>query len=198
MKKGRQKRKIIIIVVACIVALAAFGVLLYLDYSNSHEVMKLGRYTGLTVTASAGKSAEEAIVEEIVNHSRFGRAMDRKIEEKYDEAMKHFTDEAEFYKLSLSAYLEKYFKTTEKEFRETVRKTAEETARETAVLLEIAKKENLVITDEEFRKKLPEVMESYGYTDEKQFAADVNFDSLREEMLQDKVREYLMTKNTAQ
>ena len=130
--------------------------------------------------------------------TRFGRAIKEKAEEKYEEAMKVFASDAEYRQMSLSEYIEKYYQKTEEEFREDVRKTAAETVRQDEVIRAIAEKENIVITDAEFDLVLPDIMEAYGYSDKTQFSQDVDFEMLRDELLQEKVIEYLLTRNTAQ
>lgn len=197
-KKGSRKRRILVIGILCLAVLAVFSVLAYLDYSGSHTILRLGQYTGLSVTAADGKEPEDVLVDEIVRRTRFGRAIKKKAEEKYEEAMKVFASDAEYRQMSLSEYIEKYYQKTEEEFREDVRKTAAETVRQDEVIRAIAEKENIVITDAEFDLVLPDIMEAYGYSDKTQFSQDVDFEMLRDELLQEKVIEYLLTRNTAQ
>ena len=197
-KKGSRKRRILVIGILCLAVLAVFSVLAYLDYSGSHTILRLGQYTGLSVTAADGKEPEDALIDEIVRRTRFGRAIKKKAGEKYEEAMKVFASDAEYRQMSLSEYIEKYYQKTEEEFREDVRKTAAETVRQDDVIRAIAEKENIVITDAEFDLVLPDIMEAYGYSDKTQFSQDVDFEMLRDELLQEKVIEYLLTRNTAQ
>ena len=197
-KKGSRKRRILVIGILCLAVLAVFSVLAYLDYSGSHTILRLGQYTGLSVTAADGKEPEDVLIDEIVRRTRFGRAIKKKAEEKYEEAMKVFASDAEYRQMSLSEYIEKYYQKTEEEFREDVRKTAAETVRQDEVIRAIAEKENIVITDAEFDLVLPDIMEAYGYSDKTQFSQDVHFEMLRDELLQEKVIEYLLTRNTAQ
>lgn len=197
-KKGSRKRRILVIGILCLAVLAVFSVLAYLDYSGSHTILRLGQYTGLSVTAADGKEPEDVLIDEIVRRTRFGRAIKKKAEEKYEEAMKVFASDAEYRQMSLSEYIEKYYQKTEEEFREDVRKTAAETVRQDEVIRAIAEKENIVITDAEFDLVLPDIMEAYGYSDKTQFSQDVDFEMLRDELLQEKVIEYLLTRNTAQ
>lgn len=197
-KKGSRKRRILVIGILCLSVLAVFSVLAYLDYSGSHTILRLGQYTGLSVTAADGKEPEDVLIDEIVRRTRFGRAIKKKAEEKYEEAMKVFASDAEYRQMSLSEYIEKYYQKTEEEFREDVRKTAAETVRQDEVIRAIAEKENIVITDAEFDLVLPDIMEAYGYSDKTQFSQDVDFEMLRDELLQEKVIEYLLTRNTAQ
>ena len=42
---------------------------------------------------------------------------------------------------------------------------------------------------------MPYLMEAYGYTDEEEFATDVDLNELRDELLQEKVMAFLVTQN---
>ncbi|MBP5463387.1 MAG: hypothetical protein J6Y20_14875 [Lachnospiraceae bacterium] len=196
MKKSNKKRTILIVVIACIVVMAVFAVLVYLDYSGSHEVVKLGRYKGLTVSASGADSPEDALVEAVVKHTIFGRALKQTIEDKYNDTMNYFESEAEYFQISLEEHVEKYYNTNLEDFRKTVRSTTEETVKQTAVLHAIAEKENIKISDEEYETALPMLMSAHGYTDRSQFLREIDVESLLDELLQEKVINYLLEQNT--
>ncbi len=190
------KKKVLIIAIVCFAVLTLFGVLVFLDYSNSHEVVWLGKYKGLKVSSSGADSPEDALLKVIVQRTKFGSALDDKIEQKYDKTMKYFEDEAEYFKLGFAEYLKTYYQTDEEAFRKSVRDTAEETAKQEAVLRAVAERESIQFTEEEFDAILPELMESYGYTDETLFSRSYNFTELRDEQLLKKVTKYLMEQNT--
>ena len=190
------KKKVLIIAIVCFAVLTLFGVLVFLDYSNSHEVVWLGKYKGLKVSSSGADSPEDALLGVIVQRTKFGSALDDKIEQKYDKTMKYFEDEAEYFKLSFAEYLKTYYQTDEEAFRKSVRSTAEEAAKQEAVLHAVAERESIQFTEEEFDAILPELMEAYGYTDETLFSRSYNFTELRDEQLLKKVTKYLMEQNT--
>jgi FKBP-type peptidyl-prolyl cis-trans isomerase (trigger factor) len=194
--KKPWKRRIIIIVAAVVVVLTVFGVLFYIEYSDEHEVIRLGQYRDLTVSSSGAESAEDALVTMIVQRTIFGRAMDRKVEEKYEDAMAYFESEAAYFQLALPDYIKKYYATDEKEFRDSVHSTAETTVKQAAVLHAIAEKENIELTNEEFEAMMPSLLETYGYTSEAEMAKAVDLQSVRDELFQEKVIDYLMTQNT--
>lgn len=195
MKKSK-KRRILIVAAACLAVLAVFAVLVYLDYSGSHEVVKLGRYKGLTVSASGEDSPEDALVKAIVGRTIFGRALDRTIEEKYEDTMDYFAKEAEYFQVGLEELIEKYYNADPEEFRRTARSTTEETVKQTAVLHAIAEKENIELTDGEYEDAIPMLMAAHGYTDREQFLREIDVTALRDELLQEKVIYFLMEQNT--
>ena len=172
--KKPWKRRIIIIVAAVVVVLAVFGVLFYIEYSDEHEVIRLGQYRDLTVSSSSAESAEE----------------------KYEDAMAYFESESAYFQLALPDYIKKYYATDEKEFRDSVHSTAETTVKQAAVLHAIAEKENIELTNEEFEAMMPSLLETYGYTSEAEMAKAIDLQSVRDELFQEKVIDYLMTQNT--
>ena len=190
------RKKVLTIVIVCLAVLVVFGVLVLLDYSNSHEVVWLGKYKGLKVSAEGADSPEDALLRVIVQRTKFGNALDDKIDAKYDKTMKYFKDEAEYFKLDFAEYLKTYYQTDEEEFEKTIRSSSEDEAKQEAVLRAVAEKESIRFTEEELEAMLPELMEAYGYTDETLFSRAYNFADLREEQLFKKVTQYLMEQNT--
>lgn len=198
MKKGSGRKKVLAIVIACLAVLVVFAVFFSIDYSNSHDVIWLGKYKGLTVSADGAESPEAALVGVIVQRTKFGRALDQKMDERFDKTWKYFVDEATYFQMSFDAYLTTYYKTDEESFRKVVRESAEASVREEAVLLAIAERESITVTDEEFDSALPGLMEAAGYTDEIAFSRSVNYEDLRKQMLMERVTEFLMKENTVQ
>ena len=68
--------------------------------------------------------------------------------------------------------------------------------KQTAVLHAIAEKENIKISDEEYETALPMLMSAHGYTDRSQFLREIDVESLLDELLQEKVINYLLEQNT--
>ena len=196
MKKGKKKRTILIVALACLAVMAVFAVLVYLDYSGSHEVVKLGRYKGLTVSASGTDTPGDAIVDDIADRTIFGRALKQTVEDKYNETMSYFEKEAEDFQISLKEHVEKYYNTDLEKFRESVRSTTEAAVKQSAVLHAIAEKENIEISDEDFEREIPMLMADHGYTDRSQFFREIDVTSLRDELLQEKVIDFLLEQNT--
>ena len=105
-------------------------------------IIRLGRYKGLTVEAG-DKSAEDALLDAIIEKTSFGRKLKFEVEEKYKNSMQVFEEEAKYYGLSLAGYLERYYGMGEDEFRKEVRSTTEITVRQSAVLQAVAEKEKI-------------------------------------------------------
>lgn len=192
--KTSKKKWIVIGIVLTVVILTLVGVVLYLDYSDSHMVVRLGKYRGLNVDAK-GKEAEDAVTEAIVANTWFGSACDDQIELDYARSIKGFEMEAEYLKKDFETFTKDNYNMTEKEFRAMVKEATRDTIRQTAVLHAIAEKENITLSDAEFAKAMPYLMEAYGYTDEEEFATDVDLNELRDELLQEKVMAFLVTQN---
>jgi len=194
MKLSRKYRIMIVVVLVLLVSAVIFFVL-YRDYSDSHELLKLSGYTNLTIDAE-GREAEDAIVDAIAAKSRFGRAFRTRVEKAYRESMAVFEKEAEYFRMELGAYIEQNYDMSEEEFRQEVRKTTEQEEKRSVVLHEIAEREKIVFTDEEFETVLPFLMEAYGYSDEQEFALNHDYKAFRDSFLQEKVLAYLVKNNT--
>lgn len=178
-----------------IIVLGVVLAVLYRDYSNSHLVTRLGKYQGLTVDAK-GKEAEDAVAEAVVSKTRFGRKFDEELKKSVEDAMKVFTAEAEYLKQDFATYLREKYDMTEAEFREKVESATRDEMKLSAVLHAVAEKEKITFSDEELEKVMPYLLEAYGYTDETQFAREVNLEEIRDELLLEKVAAYLVTQNT--
>ncbi|MBR5713133.1 MAG: hypothetical protein IKX54_06010 [Lachnospiraceae bacterium] len=178
-----------------IALLAICGWAVMRDYSNQHVVTKLAKYRGLTVDAE-GKEAEEAVTAAIVAKSKYGRALETETKKEYENSMFYFEQEAKYFKMTLDEYVQKNYAMDEASFRKKVRDAAEDTVKTNAVLKEIAKREEITFSDEEFAKTMPYIMEAYGYTDEEQMAKEVDLISVRDALFLEKVRAYLVEVNT--
>lgn len=193
-----RKKKIILGAVGLLLLAGALALAVWLDWRNDRVVLELADYRRLTCESANPEELTEQILEALVENSRFGGGLDERTEENYRESMDYFTQEAEYFLLSLSEYLARFYDTTEAEFRESVRESAEQAAKEEAVLEAVADEEGIALTDEEFEAMLPDYMESYGYTDEAKFLREHDENELREAMRReralDRIIEYLKQK----
>lgn len=193
-----RKKKIVFGAVGLFVLAGVLALAVWLDWRNDRVVLKLADYRRLTCESANPEELTEQILEALVENSRFGGGLDERTEENYRETMDYFAQEAEYFSLSLSEYLERFYDTTEEEFRESVRESAEQAAKEEAVLEAVADEEGIVLTDEEFEAMLPDYMESYGYTDEAKFLREHDENEIREAMRRekalDRIVEYLKEK----
>ncbi len=194
-QKGNPKKKLLLLIPIILVTLVLIGLVLYLDFSGEHVIIRLGRYKGLTVEAGS-KSAQDAILDAIIDKTSFGRKLKFEVEEKYKNSMTVFEEEAKYYGLSLAGYLERYYGMDEDEFRKEVKATSEITVRQSAVLHAIAEKEKIEFTEAELDEAVPIIMEEYGYTDERQFYQEIDIATIRNELLEQKVIEFLLKENT--
>jgi len=94
---------------------------------------------------------------------------------------------AESMGVDMATFLESYMGMTRAEFNEEKKAHAEKRATDSAVAEHIAKKENIVVIDEEYKKYLEE--HEIESTDEKQFKT-----AIMDELLYTKVREFLASK----
>ncbi|MBO4767310.1 MAG: hypothetical protein K6B39_10835 [Lachnospiraceae bacterium] len=195
-KPGSAKKKIILVAGAiALIVLIALAWVLYWDFSNGHVVVRLGRYRGLTVDAG-GRDAGQAVLDAVMSRTKFGRAAKREADAAYESAMKAFLSEAEYLHMDFADYLAQNYHMTEEEFRAKVRETSDADVRQSAVLRAIAQREKITFSDDEMEKVMPYLLEAYGYTDEKEFAKNEDLELIRDAMLLEKVRAFLVEKNT--
>ncbi len=194
----KSKKKILLGTGALLALTGLLCLAVWIDRRNSLTVLELADYRRLTCQAENPEELTEQILEALVENSRFGGGLKKLAEENYRETMDYFEKEAEYFSLSLSEYVERYYGTTEEDFRQSVRESAEQAAKEQAVLEAVADGEKLVLTDEEFQAMLPDYMESYGYTDEAKFLREHDENEIRAAMRREQaialIVEYLKQK----
>ncbi len=189
-----MKKKAITLVCVAVAALILIGIVFWIDYRRNHEILKLGQYKDLDVDCGMAEP-EDAVAAAVVERTKFGPAMDKAIEAEFKKAIESYEAEAKQYNLTLSEYIDKFYERSEEQFREIVRSETEKTLKEEAVLKMIAEKENIEFSDRELDEALPMVMEAYGYWDMQAFYKNVDIESVRMNLLFEKVRSYLTEQN---
>ncbi len=187
-----KKKKVILCGGAFLALAGLLAFVAWLDWRNGRVVLKAANYRLLTCDAENPEELTEQILAALVENSRFGGGLEELTEKHYQEAMAYFVEEAEYFSLSLSDYLERFYDSSEEEFRRLTKESARQTAKEEAVLDAIAKEEGIVLSDAAFKERLPAYMEDYGYTDEQKFLREHDEDALREAMRRDLVMEQIV------
>ena len=189
-----MKKKVITLVCVAVAALILIGIVFWIDYRRNREILKLGQYKGLDVDCGIAEP-EDAVAAAVVERTKFGPALGKAIETEFQNAIESYEAEAKQYNMTLSEYVDTFFERSEEQFREIVRSETEKTLKEEAVLLLIAEKENIEFSDRELDEALPMIMEEYGYWDMQAFYKNVDIESVRKELLLEKVRVYLTEQN---
>ncbi|HKL79804.1 MAG TPA: trigger factor [Mobilitalea sp.] len=113
----------------------------------------------------------------------------------YERDLKVFyTNYAISYQVDLPTILSA-FGMTEETFNVEAIAYADAMATRDLVLGAIIKAENLVLTDEEFNQQVDTYTEEYGYSSSEEFLANANQDLLKEDMLYQKAKDYIVAES---
>jgi len=100
-------------------------------------------------------------------------------------------DYATAYGLDFESFLSQYMNMTKEEYNAQSIEYAKTAAKESLVIMAIANKEGITVTDEEFDEAVDNYVETYGYSSEEEFTSSTNMDDFREYILTSKVEEFL-------
>ena len=104
-----------------------------------------------------------------------------------DQMMSEYAAYAAMYGMDLDTFLGSYMGTTEEQLRKAFRETAAFRVQMTLVFHEIAEKEGLKVSEEEYRERLGSVAADYGYEDTSDVEAVYSRAEMEEELIQEKV-----------
>ncbi|MBD5545576.1 MAG: trigger factor [Lachnospiraceae bacterium] len=140
---------------------------------------------------SAEEEAREALIEEIISNSTFELVEDDVTA--YREALiEEYESYAEMYGISYGDFLEMFMETTEEEFEEESRTMAEDSIKLILVCQAVIDKENLGVTEKEYKKAVKEMAEEYEYDSVEEFEADNDKLTTISDMLYEKVMEFIV------
>lgn len=154
------------------------------DFSTTEEYEEDLRNTLLEdAQANSDDTAYTDLLAAVVASSTFSGYPD----ELYDECKKSYDETnamyAEMFGVDVS-----YFELSEEETREYV----EELVYEKMVIITIAEKEGIEVTEDEYNDAVESLTEEYGYESAEEFEADYTKDYLMEEFLASKVLDFLL------
>lgn len=108
-----------------------------------------------------------------------------KVKKQLEDQMKKMI---QYYGMDYDSYLEQSGM-TEKQFEENIEEGAKEYLKQVLAAELIADKENIKISDKEYKKLMKEYAKEYGYPDEKIMKEQIGETQVKEMILQDKVKE---------
>jgi len=104
-----------------------------------------------------------------------------------DEMMSEYQTYAKIYDMDLDTFLESQMGTTKEELEKVYQQTANFRVQMTLVFHEIAEKEKITVSDEEYQEKLKSLAEQYGYQDVSVVEKAYHKDKIIEQLIQEKV-----------
>lgn len=198
-KQGIDRRKlrrvILVVLIILLFVCTMIALIVFSDFSKNHVIVRLGNYKHLTVN-SGSSEPEDAIVDAVVKKTWFGKALKTKVEEKTEESIDYFKQQAEFYGMDYAEYLDRFYAMSETEFRKHVEEVSDTEVRRSSVLHAIADEEGIELTDDDMIKLKPEILKAYSYADWDTLVKEVDLTSLMDELLMERVILYLLEQNT--
>ncbi|MBS6396982.1 MAG: trigger factor [Clostridiales bacterium] len=154
---------------------------------DSEEAMKAAVRDELEQGAEAEADAnlEYDLIQKLMESSEYD-IQDTDTEAYIDEMMREYESYAAAYGVDLATFLQTYMQTTEETLRELFRQTAEFRVKMTISFHEIADREGISVTEEEYQQKLTELAEEYGYENAEAVEEAYSREMIEEQMIQEK------------
>ncbi len=114
------------------------------------------------------------------------------VDEEYDSIKDYYISYAQQYGMEFEDFLKNYMNVSQKEFKKQATEMAENNVKRRMACELIAKKKNLELSDKEYKRKLKEYAEDAGYDDTDEFEKAYGEDTLRTNMIQEAVADYLL------
>lgn len=158
-----------------------------LDY-DSEEDMRATIREELLQTASeeADENVEYDLIEVFLGNCEF-EIQDADVEAYIDDMMSEYETYATAYQMELEDFLQSALGVTEAQLRELFRETANFRVQMTIGFHEVAQKEGLTVTQEEYMERAESLAEEYGYDSVVDVEAVYSRKMIEEQMIQDKV-----------
>lgn len=163
-----------------------------LDYDNVEAFREATKNSLVeSNTEAANEEAQAALIEEIIENSKF-EMVETEVSEYREALVEEYKSYAEMYGMTYGDFLEMFVGTTEEAFEEDSKSLAEESIKTTLIYQAIIEKENLGVTEKEYKKAIKEMAEEYEYDSVEEFEADYDKPSIIEEMLYEKVMDFIV------
>lgn len=139
----------------------------------------------------AREEAQSELIEEIMDNSTFEMVEDE-VAAYREEMIAEYEAYAEMYGMAYGDFLEMFMGTTEEAFAEDSKGMAENSIKNILIYQAIIDKEDLGITEKEYKKAAKEMAEEYEYGSVEEFEADNDKMSIVSDMLYDKVMNFII------
>lgn len=140
--------------------------------------------------SEADENVEYDLIESLLNSCEFD-IQETDIDLYTDQMLSEYETYASIYGTDLGTFLENYMGTTEEGLREMFHDTAAFRVQMTLVFHEIAEKEGLEITEEEYQEMLSSLAEEYGYENTGDVEAIYSREMIEEQLIQEKAIELI-------
>ncbi|MCM1161893.1 MAG: trigger factor [Roseburia sp.] len=144
-----------------------------------------------SATEAAKEEAQAALLEEIIENSKF-EMVESEVSDYREALIEEYKSYAEMYGMEYGDFLEMFVGTTEEAFEEESKSLAENSIQTTLIYQAIIEKEDLGVTEKEYQKAVKDMAEEYEYDSVEEFEADYDKPSIIEELLYEKVMDFII------
>ncbi|WP_138262174.1 trigger factor [[Clostridium] hylemonae] len=138
-----------------------------------------------------------AVWEAVLDKSKVKKYPKKDVKEITDNLIQQYKDAAEYYQMDYDTFIQEQMGATVEEFEEQVNKAAKSSVKQTLVTKAIADKEKIKLSDDEYKKQLKKMAETYGYENADALKKAAEEDDLKEMALNNLVKDWL-AKNCVQ
>lgn len=135
--------------------------------------------------SEADDNVQYDLIESFLNSCEFD-IQEADVELYTDELMSEYETYAAMYGTDLSTFLESYMGTTEEGLRDMLHDSAEFRVKMTLAFHEIAEKEGMEVTEEEYQEMLNSLADDYGYEEPSEVEAVYSREMIEEQLIQEK------------
>lgn len=161
-------------------------------YENNPDLA--GKDVVFTVTVNEIVEDEDAIWKVAVDNATISEYPKSEMESAYSNMENYYKNMAEYYQMEYADFLTNVLGSSEETFREDLKEVAEASVKEKLVALAIVEAEKLEISDEEYEEKAAEYVENYGFKSKEEMIEAVTEETVLEQMLMEKARQFVLDK----
>lgn len=158
----------------------------YMEYigKNANQVKEVAK--NRLLVRKTLKALNQSLIKDIeINYNR------SEVAEELANQKKVYIDYCKENDLKISEYVEKYFDMTEEEFDEKLKESVQDNIKMWLVVQEIARKDNILISNDEYKSYMKDVIVIKGYKDEDEFYDENDKQAVVDVMISNKVLQYL-------
>lgn len=147
---------------------------------------------------NADYQMQQKVWSSVLDNTEVKKYPEDEVDEKFKSLKESYTNYAEQSGLTYEDFVKNNMNSTVEEFEKQVKNTAESTVKSDLIVKAIAKKCRLNLSKKKYNKELDKMAKEYGFDDidalVNAYGNSVSVDSLKEQILKDKVQEYLLKK----
>lgn len=137
-------------------------------------------------------SVETAVWEKVMENTTVKKYPEKEVDEKKKEWIKEYETAAEYYGVDYQTLIEEQMGMLLEDFENQIDTAVKDVVKEKMVAEAIADRQNIKLDDKTYEKEMEEMAQDYDYPDVKSMKEAVDEDTLKDEVLKNLVREWLV------